>query len=234
MRLKLACGLVLASAFAGTASAQAPAAQPRPGSPTSPAQAQPVQPGAATTYPVQLYRLNDVSKNLNLNEKQVEQLNKLTDQSQARYRQNFEKLGTLAGAERGPRVQELDRQYTTEWLKSAREVLDEKQMARYQQLSYQYGGFDTFNDPDVNKRLNLTEEQRRNLRDSITWNEQQRREIDRLGATDREKATKLYGDYQKEYQIRFNKYLTPEQIKAWLDLTGEPYTFQPTFGGPNR
>ena len=63
---------------------------------------------------------------------------------------------------------------------------------------------------------------------------QQLQAINRLGATDRDKATQMYRDYQKQYQERFNKFLTPEQQQAWRQMIGDPFTFQPGFQPPPR
>jgi hypothetical protein len=101
MRFLFTLGLTLAACLASTVSAQQPAAQqPRAQQP------QPVQ--SVSPFPSPLYRMNDVSKHLNLNDKQLQQLNTLTEKTQAAYQERMNRLGTLAQLERGPRVQELN------------------------------------------------------------------------------------------------------------------------------
>jgi hypothetical protein len=173
--------------------------------------------------------MNDVSKSLNLTADQVTKLNKLTEDTQARYRDDYGKLGTLKDADRFTRMQELNRQYYTDWNKGARDIFNDTQRTRYQQVNYQYGGFDVLYDPDVQKRLNLTADQIRDLRTHWDWNNQQLQDINRLGVTDPTKGTQAYKDYWTTRQERFNKFLTADQQKAWRELTGEPYTFQPNF-----
>ncbi len=111
----------------------------------------------------------------------------------------------------------------------AREVFNDTQRARYQQYNYQYGGFGTLYDPDVQKQLNLTAEQQKNLRAQWDWSNQELADINRTGATDATKGTQMYRDYWTARQERLNKFLTPEQQKAWGTMVGDPYTFQPTF-----
>ena len=193
------------------------------------ASAQPNPPAATTPYPTALYQMNDISKSLNLTAEQISNLNKLTEQTQAKYREDYAKLGALKEAERFNRMQELNRQYYTDWSKGAGSVFNDTQRTRYQQYNYQYGGFNTFYDPDVQKRLNLTADQIRDLRTQWDWSDQQMREINRIGATDATKGRQMYTDYWKARQERFDKFLTAEQQKAWRELTGDPYTFQPTF-----
>ena len=82
--------------------------------------------------------------------------------------------------------------------------------------------------------LNLTEDQRRRLREDIEWNAVQTRNFNDQAQTDRQKAQQLYRDYRKAYDERFNKFLTPDQQKAWREMTGEPFEFQPSFMTPQR
>jgi hypothetical protein len=213
--------LVLASGLALTSSISAQTAPPRQ------------TPTQTNLYPPTLYQMNDVSKTLKLNQEQINSLNKVTGQVQTQYRDDYNKLSTLNEAERFERAQELNRKYYSDWNKGARDVFNDTQRTRYQQFNYQYGGFNSFYDPDVQKQLNLTPEQVKDLREHSDWSNKQWEEIHRMGATDPTKGIELYGDYWKQRQERFNKYLTPEQQKAWSGMTGDPYRFQPSFR-PNR
>jgi len=176
--------------------------------------------------------MEDVSKSLNLTQEQTDKLNKLTEQTQAQYRDQYSKLNTLNEAERAARTQELNRQYYNDWYKGARDILNDTQRNRYQQFNYQYGGFTSLSDPEIQKRLNLTQEQIRDLREQMNWSNQQWQDINRLAATDATKATQMYRDYWTQRQERLNKFLTPEQQKGWREMTGEPYTFRPNFAPP--
>jgi len=216
MRLRQVLVLGLVLAVAAVIQAQNTTTQPRPAQTTN-------------LYPTPLYQMNDVSKTLNLNEKQITQLNDLNTRIQTKYSKDYEKLSTLPEKDRFTQTQDLNRRYMTDWSAGAKDVFNADQMTRYQQLQYQYGGFNSLYDPAVQKRLNLTEEQVRNLNDSATWSAQQMADINRMGATDREKATQAYRDYQKAYSERWNRYLTPEQQRTWREIAGEPYTFQPYF-----
>lgn len=192
--------------------------------------AQPAKTAASTIpYPQPLYRQNDVGKSLNLTPEQTTKLNSITEATQARYRNDYEKLGSLNETERYSRIQELNRQYNADWTKSSRDVFNENQRNRYQQLNYQYGGFSSLSDPDVQKRLNLTADQVKNLQEHSNWSSQQLQDINRTGASDAAKAGQLYRDYWTARQERWNKYLTPEQQKVWNEMAGDPYTFKPSF-----
>jgi hypothetical protein len=148
----------------------------------------------------------------------------LTEQTQAQYRNNYNKLNA---SERAARAQELNQQYFSDWNKGAENILNQNQRLRYQQLNYQYGGFNALSDPGVQKRLNLTAAQMRELRANSDWSNEQIQEINRMEAANPTKASQMYSNYWKQRQERFDKFLTPEQQKEWRDMTGEPYAFQP-------
>jgi len=220
MRLAYVLGLALAAAtpVAAQNNAQPPAA---------------AQPAATIPYPTPLYRMDDVSRTLSLTPEQVTRLNKVTEQVQAQYRDNYTKLSGLAEAQRIEQMRDLNRQYAEAWDKAARDVFNDTQRTRYQQLAYQYGGFETLYDPAVQKRLVLTPTQASELSTHWDWHNRQWQDLSRVWATDPTKGAQVYKDYWTQRQERFNRFLTAEQQKAWREMTGDPYTFQPAFG-PRR
>lgn len=192
------------------------------------------QPASVTyTYPVAVYQLPDVGKTLTLTADQTTRLNALTTKVQTEYRDNYAKIASLPEPDRDARVRELYRQYYADWDKGARDIFNDTQRTRYQQLNYQYGGFNTLYYPDVQTRLGLTPAQIKDLNDHWAWNNQQWQTVYTTGAADPTKGATLYRDYWTARQARFNKFLTPAQQKTWAELTGEAYAFQPYFG-PRR
>jgi len=191
------------------------------------------KPAPANPYPLQLYQMNDVTKSLNLNDKQVGQLRDLDTTIQGRMRDDYGKLGDIPEKDRFSRTQDLNRTYMNDWNKGARDIFNEDQAKRYGQLQLQYGGFGSLSDPDIQKRLNLTEEQQKDLRGQIDWSVQQQGQYNSPDL-DADKRTKLYEDYRKAYQERWNKYLTPEQQKSWKSMSGDPYEFKLSVPPPKR
>jgi hypothetical protein len=224
--MRFAYSLGLGLALAGAAGAQTTAT---PGNPQPETGKRIPADQAAIALPPALYQMGDVGKSLQLTQDQINRLNGVTQKMQTQYAPQLEKLGTLSEAERFARIQELNRLYSADWYKSASDIFNDQQRTRYQQLTQQFGGFSTLYDPEVQKRLNLTPEQVRNLRANVEWSNQQFGTINTLGATDASKGTQQYERYMKEREERFTKFLTPEQLKTWREMTGDPYTFQPTF-----
>ncbi len=234
--MRYAFGLAIGLASLNTVSGQTqpPTAPPKPpansqgGTPQTGQRAANSQSGARP-YPRTIYQMNDVGKSLNLTADQVTRLNALTTLTQNKFDKDFTGLSTLNDAERFNRQHELRSQYYTEWNNGAKNIFNDNQFRRYQQLNYQYDGFDNFYDPNIQKQLNMTPDQVKNLREHWDWNNQQLADIEKLNATDPAKANQEYTKYWTLRQERLNRYLNAEQQKAWQEMIGEPYAFQPYF-----
>jgi hypothetical protein len=188
-----------------------------------------VQVQPASPYPPVVYHQNDVSATIKLSPDQINRLNKVTEQIQTQHFDNFNKLNKINEADRFAHAQQLYWQYHRDWNKAAQDIFAPDQWTRYQQLQYQHAGFGTFYEPEVQKRLNLTKAQMKNVDEYARWNDQMQQNINKVGALDPKQAAEMHKSYRQQYQEHFNKLLTPEQQKMWSELTGQPYTFQPTF-----
>ena len=91
--------------------------------------------------PRALYSMADVARSLEVSDRQRERLDRLTQQTVSDYQARYNRLADVPEAERAARTAELNRQYEAALLKGTRDILDEKQANRYQQLYYQYGGW---------------------------------------------------------------------------------------------
>jgi hypothetical protein len=215
MRPHILLGLALAVILTATAAAQPPIAPPPPHEPVA-------LPAGS------LYRNDTISKVLNLTPLQLERLNKVSDPILSKFADDVNKLGpALTAGERAARVAQLQQLAANEWNRSARDVFNEQQYARYQQLQWQHGGFNTLTDPDLQRRFNLSDAQRRQLEESIVWSRDQLAEIRRLPPAERDRALRQYRDYRAAYQERFGRFLTPEQLRTWREMTGDPFFCPP-------
>jgi hypothetical protein len=219
--LVVAASLVLAIAVAAQSPPKSAPKPPPKGKTTPP----------ATTFapPSPIFRIDDVSRALTIRERQAEQLNTMTQRLQAEYQSQYERIGQLPDRDRQARLMELDRQYTAAWLKGATGVLDEKQLTRYQQLQIQHGGFATFNDPAIQRRLSLTDAQLKDLGDAMLWSNEQTQSILRQAQTDRTRAREAHTEFLRQRQERLNRILSAEQRRSWTEMTGEQFPFPPAF-----
>jgi len=188
---------------------------------------------ASSPFPgVSWYRQPGVRTALSLTDMQMSRLNDAYDKFQTRYQEDVGRLARLNEAERAARLRELNTTYRNDLLQSFGGVLDNKQMARYRQLELQNLGWAAFNDPALQRRLTLTDEQLRALRDYNQQADRTYREIIERAATNKDEALKQYDAWQKESRERLNTLLNEQQRRTWTEMIGEPYNFPPTFERP--
>ena len=94
----------------------------------------------------------------------------------------------------------------------------------------QQGAF-AFADPEVQKTLKITDEQKEKIK-AINEDAQKARQEARPagGGRPSPEAQKKLADLQKETKEKIDAVLTTEQKKAWKEMTGEPFEVQ--FGRP--
>ncbi len=189
--------------------------------------AAPGTPGTTLTAPTPIFRMDSISQALTLNRRQLNQLNTMTQQLQQRYQVQYDRLNRLPANQRTNRLMELNREYNNSWLNGAKNFLDPTQLSRYQQLQLQSGGFATFNDPAIQKGLNLTDPQIKQLNSAQTNSNKLLQEILTLGQTDPAQAQRAYVAFTRAYQDQLTQILTPEQQRQWSQMTGEPFPFPP-------
>jgi hypothetical protein len=248
--------LAASALYAQTPPPSSPPASPPGSSPgTRPAPTSPTTGGPSTTpvfpttggtspskttvvFPTDLFRMNDVSKSISLTDRQVNQLNTMTQQLQSRFQVQFEKLASLPAQQRADRMLELNREYTNAWINGAREFLNGTQLTRYQQLQFQFGGFASLTDPILQKALNISDAQMTKLRADVTWSDQQLAAIREAALTNEARALQMFNTFNATAQERWNQLLSADQQRAWAQLTGDPFAFPPPFpaaapiGGP--
>jgi hypothetical protein len=208
-----------------------------PGTPTTTPAANPgasAQTGARTgTIPsvqpqpsAALFQQADIARALGLSDRQSADLNRVNQGLQTRYADAVQTLSRLPAADQAAARQQLDRQYRLDFVAGARDVLGPWQLLRYEQLQDQSGGFGGSADPNLRRRVGLTDAQDRDLRSSIDLGNTQ---IQGVTATDRVRAMQPYADSQRAFQDRFNRFLTPDQQRSWAILVGDAYPLQPFF-----
>ncbi len=173
-----------------------------------------------------------VRKELNITNSQFNQL-------QNNYNQLYTNAGKdLAGVDRMTPAQQ-ERWYTnwtnrmsTDFGKSAADVLNAQQMNRWRQLQLQYRGAGAFTDPAVRSKLNLTDAQVQQLQ---KLGQQYGTGLSGLyanGGTDSAAALRQYEALRKGYTDNLANILTPAQMRAWSEMTGQPITAPPVFAVP--
>lgn len=170
-----------------------------------------------------------VREQLQLNEQQLSRLNQGYQQSWTRYNRERNLLGdNLTPEQRLRREGELRSEFQRGFSPAVdASFTDTTARQRYNQMYWQYQGYDAFNDPTLQQQLELTPEQRQQLNEHGTaWNQQfdtWRSDYPR----NRDRVGKELRDARREARQRINSTLTPEQRTKWNTVIGQPFEFEP-------
>jgi hypothetical protein len=163
-----------------------------------------------------------VQKELKLDDSQAEKAKALADKTGEEMRGKFQDLQGLDQEERRTKMMEINREMNASVLKSAGEFLKPDQIERLKQISYQVRGPQAFADPELAKKLNLTDSQKtdvqeivRGLREKLPSREDFQ--------SDPEAAMKKSQEVNKETLSQIVSKLNDEQQKTWKELIGAPF-----------
>jgi hypothetical protein len=168
-----------------------------------------------------------VRRQLKIDDNQYSTLNKTYSQYWTPYNQAVTTLpADVEEAERQRRIQAAYGTFHKNYYDNTSKVfVDADARNRYNQLNLQYQGYAAFNDPQVQTRLKLTDEQRQNFnRYYNDWNKQMNTYATEY-SRDRDGVNKQFGEHWKQQRARINETLTPEQRRSWNEMTGESHDF---------
>jgi hypothetical protein len=171
-----------------------------------------------------------VQKELNIDKDQADKVKDAVTKVRDQHKDDFAKLRDLGQDERRQKSQELNAAVSEETLKAVGDLLKPEQIKRLKQIEVQQGGDRAFTRAEVQKALNLTDEQKATIKTITDDAAKERRELFQGGNAQgsREKMTAL----RKETMEKLQAVLKDDQKKTWKDLTGEP--FEVRLGGRRR
>jgi len=164
-----------------------------------------------------------VQKELKLDDKQIEKAKELADKTGEEMRDKFQELQGLDQEERRAKMQEINREISSSSLKAAGEFLKPEQIARLKQIAYQVRGSQAFNDPEVAKKLNLTDAQKNDIQSIQQESFQEMRTIFQENQDDPEARMKKMNELRKQTLSKVLSKLNAEQRKTWKELLGSPF-----------
>lgn len=169
----------------------------------------------------------NIRQQLQLNDEQYNQLNQSYTQSWQRYNQGLSGLDrNLNEQQRMQRMQEMNGCFQKDFSNSVNETLaDKAARQRFNQMEWQYRGYDAFNDTTLQQQLKLNDEQRKKFAEyQNEWSDQMRSWQPEY-AKDRDGVATRFREARRAQQERINSTLTPEQRQMWTDLYGKPFDF---------
>jgi Spy/CpxP family protein refolding chaperone len=169
-----------------------------------------------------------VQKELKLTEEQTKKVEALV----AKNREKMQEVFQSGDREKG---QEVMKEIAAETDKFIKATLNADQQKRLKQIQRYNMGPNAFTDEEVAKELKLTDEQKDDIKKVTEELGAQSKEaftgVDPGDQEGRQAAFKKIQGLRKEATEKITKMLTPEQKKAWKDLTGDPFEVQM---GPGR
>jgi len=166
-----------------------------------------------------------VQKELKLDDQQTEKAKELAEKVQGEMREKMQGLQDLSQEERQTKMQEINREVNASTLKTAGEFLKPEQITRLHQISYQQRGLQAFSDPEVAKKLNLTDAQKAEIQ-AIGSEAREKMPSREDRQSDPQAAMKKSREINKEALSKVESKLNDEQQKTWKELLGAPFEIQ--------
>ncbi len=163
-----------------------------------------------------------VQKELKLDDSQTEKAKELSEKIGGEMREKMQDLQGLDQDERRTKMMEINREMNAVVTKSAGEFLKPEQIARLKQIAHQVRGPQAFADPEVAKKLNLTDSQKTDIREIETAAREKMPSREDF-QSDREAAMKKSAEVNKETLSQIASKLNDEQQKTWKELIGAPF-----------
>lgn len=168
---------------------------------------------------------DDLREELELDDDQIERLRNIYDGSR------FQREASANGDERAAeahraRQRELRGRFDDDFVEGARSIFrDEDQRNRFSQLDLQYRGYSAFDNPRLQRELNLNDTQRRQLRDlNNRWNS----ELESLRGTyasNRREAENRFNELRERSRTNFEGILNEQQRTAYDEMIGDRFEF---------
>jgi hypothetical protein len=166
----------------------------------------------------------NVQKELKLSDDQAAKVQDALSRIVEKYRDRMTEARTLPEAERPAKFRELAKAVAEDVKQSL--AMTREQAERYDQIVLQQRGLRAFNDPAVEEKLRLTEDQKQGVRELEAQARQKFDQIRKDFQDDREGAFSRFQAARKEYLDKAVALLTDDQKKTWRALTGEPFEVQ--------
>jgi Spy/CpxP family protein refolding chaperone len=194
--------MVLALVILGVGASSALAQPPRGG-----------RGGAGMGGPMMLLNQPSVQQELKITDEQKQQIH----EAATKLRQHAGDLQNLDQTERQQKMQEMAR----EGERTVARILHRDQMKRLKEITLQVQGARAFNNPDLAKALDLTDEQKEKIK-AAEGGRGQRPQIQ--PGTDPQEAQKRFEEMRKANLEKVMSILTPQQKAKYREMTGEPFT----------
>lgn len=161
----------------------------------------------------------DVQKELKLSEEQIGKLKDALNKVLEKHRDDFAKFQQMSPEEQQKQMMALNEDHK----KAVAGVLDAKQWKRYKQFQWQMDPIGALQDPDLQKELKLSDEQKKKLAGIFSEAQKKAREMSQKPPATREEAQTRYEAFRKDLETKTNDVLNDEQKKNLKEMMGPPF-----------
>jgi hypothetical protein len=166
-----------------------------------------------------------VQKELKLSDEQITKAKETAEKIGAEAREKRSGLQDLSQEERREKMTAITNELNEATLKEAGAYLKPEQITRLKQVSYHQRGARAFSDPEVVKKLNITDSQKGEIQTILQESMEGMRGLFSQDQSPEERAAgmKKMAELNKETLAKAEKKLNDEQQKTWKELIGAPF-----------
>ena len=174
-----------------------------------------------------------VQKELKLNSDQVEKAKAAVQDVSEKHQGDRGQLQDLSPEERREKMTVINKTINEETMKALAGVLTPDQIKRLKQIELYNRGANAFTDPDVQKALNLNNDQKEKIKTIASDAQEEMRGFRGQGGQggDRAEMAKKMADFRKHTMEKVIAVLDNNQKEKWKDMTGTPFEVQMQGGG---
>lgn len=170
-------------------------------------------------------------KELNLSEDQVAKLRDVSENLRTTMGEKFQSLQDVPQEERREKMQAIMSEVSEGLQKEVKGILNDDQMKRYQEISLQSMGIAAFEQEEVAKKLELTDDQKQQITTIQEDSRTQARSAFQNAQGDRQAAFQKIREIQDQAEQKVHALLTDQQKETWKGMTGKEFHFEPGPGG---
>jgi hypothetical protein len=175
-----------------------------------------------------------VQKELKLDDAQVSKAKEVAEKIGEKMRTAREETKDLDQEERKTKMTELNKEINESTLKVVGEFLKPEQVKRLKEISCQTRGMQAFADPEIAKKLNITDAQKDEIKTISDDANASIRELFPELQNDREGTMKKITEQRKEALGKIVAKLNDEQQKTWKEMIGAPFELKVEFRPRNN
>jgi hypothetical protein len=169
-----------------------------------------------------------VQKELKLDDAQVSKAKEVAEKIREKATAFRDETKDLDQEEKKAKRTEFNKEITASTLKAVGEFLKPEQVTRLKQIDCQTRGMMAFADPDIAKKLNITDAQKDEIKTISDDANAAIRELFPEIQNDREGTMKKITEHRKEALGKIVAKLNDEQQKTWKEMLGAPFEYKPT------